>query len=173
MGKSKKDEPEFVAKEFNEISQNALDGLSEVQEITNALHPHYLARLGLTKALKAMFQKLEGFIEFEYEIDAIDNIFPKNEEINVYRIIQESSNNIIKHSEAAEAVVKIKKIENEVIITVTDDGRGFDPNNAKSKSGGLGLVGLKERINMLGGRISIVSSLGNGTEIKIVLPIKI
>ncbi len=172
MGKNNPNEPEIMLREFNEISQNALEALDEVQQITSNLHPQYLERLGLTKALKAMFAKLSDVIEIKSEIDLIDNIFPKDAEINVYRIVQESLNNIIKHSDASEAEIIVKKTENEVVITIKDDGRGFDTTNFKAKGTGLGLVGLRERTNMLGGKISINSTIGNGTEIKVNLPIK-
>lgn len=173
MGKSNPNKPEFVSREFDEISANALEALDEVQQITTNLHPHYLERLGLTKALKAMLTKLSDVIEINSDIDLIDNIFPKDAEINVYRIVQESLNNIVKHSDASEAEVRIKKLENEVIITIKDDGRGFDTTNFKAKGSGLGLVGLSERTKMLRGKISINSSVGNGTEIRVNLPIKI
>lgn len=172
MGKNNLNEPEIMLREFDEISQNALEALDEVQQITTNLHPHYLERLGLTKALKAMLSKLADVIEIKSEIDLIDNLFPKEVEINVYRIVQESLNNVIKHSDASEAEIKIKKAENEVIITIKDDGRGFDTTNFKAKGTGLGLVGLRERTNMLGGKISINSSLGNGTEIKVKVRVK-
>lgn len=77
MGKSKKNEPESVFREFDEISKDALEALDEVQEITAKLHPRYLERLGLTKALKTMFDKVSDVLEFDYEIDAIDGYFPK------------------------------------------------------------------------------------------------
>lgn len=171
MGKNNLNEPEIMQREFNEISQNALEALVEVQQITTNLHPHYLERLGLTKALKAMFAKVSDVIELKSQIVLIDDLFPKDLEINVYRIVQESLNNIIKHSDASEAEVKIERVEDEVVITIKDDGRGFDTTNFKAKGTGLGLVGLRERTKMLGGKIVIDSSLGNGTEIKVSLPI--
>lgn len=172
MGKVKKNEPEKAFREFDEISKSALDALDEVQEITAKLHPRYLERLGLTKALKTMFVKVSDVLECTYEIDSIDGVFPKDAEINVYRIVQESVNNIIKHSDAAEAEIKVKKFADKVSISIKDDGRGFDANNVKPSGSGLGLVGLKERTNMIGGTISINSSIGNGTEITINLPVK-
>ncbi len=171
MGKNKKNEPESVFREFDEISKDALEALDEVQEITAKLHPRYLERLGLTKALKTMFVKITGVLEFNYEIDAIDGVFPKDAEINVYRIVQESLNNIIKHSNAAEAEIKIKKFADRVLISIKDDGRGFDVSNVKPSGTGLGIVGLKERTAIIGGTISINSSVGNGTEIRISLPV--
>jgi signal transduction histidine kinase/streptogramin lyase len=172
MGKNNLNEPEIMLREFDEISQNALEALDEVQQITSNLHPHYLERLGLTKALKARLSKLADVIEIKSEIDLIDNLFPKEVEINVYRIVQESLNNIIKHSDASEVEIIVKKTDNEVIITIKDDGRGFDMTNFKAKGTGLGLVGLRERTKMLGGKISINSSVGNGTEIRVNLPLK-
>lgn len=171
MGKNKKNEPESVFREFDEISKDALEALDEVQEITAKLHPRYLERLGLTKALKTMFVKVADVLEFNYEIDEIDNLFPKEAEINVYRIVQESLNKIIKHSDAAEAEIKIKKFADKVIISIKDDGRGFDVKNVKPSGSGLGLVGLKERTAIIGGTILINSSRGNGAEIKINLPL--
>ena len=170
MGNNKKDDVEYVSKEFGEISKNALQALEEVQEITSNLHPQYLERLGLTKALKSMFAKVDGVIELDYEIAEIDDCFTKDLEIGVYRIVQESLNNIIKHSAASEAVIRITKTDVEVVISIKDDGRGFDPNNYKSKGSGFGLVGLKERTNMIGGQINIDSIVGKGTKIKLVLP---
>lgn len=172
MGKNKKNEPESVFREFDEISKDVLEALDEVQEITAKLHPRYLERLSLTKALKTMFVKVSDVLEFDYEIDAIDGLFPKDAEINVYRIVQESVNSIIKHSDAAEAEIKIKKFADKVVISIKNDGRGFDVNNIKPSGSGLGLVGLKERTAMIGGTILITSSVGNGTEIKINLPVE-
>lgn len=173
MGKNKNNEPEIVAREFEEISNNALEALDEVQEITSNLHPHYLERLGLTKAIKSMLSKVSDVLEIVSEIDPVDDLFPKEAEINVYRIVQESVNNIIKHSDASEAEIKVKRAGDEVVITIEDDGRGFDPSNVKAKGGGLGLVGLKERANMIGGAIFIDSSVGRGTKIQVNLPIKL
>jgi signal transduction histidine kinase/ligand-binding sensor domain-containing protein len=172
MGKNHLNETAIVSREFDEISQNALEALDEVQQITANLHPQYLERLGLTKALKAMFAKLSDVIEIKSEIDLIDGVFPKEAEINVYRIVQESLNNVVKHSDAAEVEIIVKKAGNEVIITIKDDGRGFDTTNFEAKGSGLGLVGLRERTNMLGGKIAITSSLGNGTEIRVNLALK-
>ena len=83
--------------------------------------------------------------------------------------MQEALNNIIKHSESSEAAIRIKRTEQEVIITITDNGKGFDPN--KSKESGLGLVGLNERTKFIGGKLIIKSAHEVGTEIKIILPI--
>ncbi len=83
--------------------------------------------------------------------------------------MQESLNNVIKHSNASGARVVIKAAENSVLIHIEDDGAGFEVENIKSKSG-FGLVGLKERTQLLNGEFSIDSKIGEGTKIKVKIP---
>lgn len=164
LGIKKGDDKERVAKELNNISESATQALDEVREITNNLRPQLLDRLGLTKAINAMLKKVSGVIEIESEIDSIDQIFNETQEISIYRIVQESLNNIIKHAEATEVSVKIKRNENNVLIKITDNGKGFDSANIKS---GLGLVGLRERSQLLNGELLIDSKIGEGTSINV------
>ncbi len=166
LGINKGDDRERVAKELNNISESATQALEEVREITNNLRPQLLDRLGLTKAINAMLKKVSGVIEIESEIDSIDGIFNETQEISIYRIVQESLGNIIKHSDASDAIVKIKRDENRVLITIEDNGKGFDTANINS---GLGLIGLKERAQLLNGEFVIDSKIGEGTKIRIVV----
>ena len=161
------DDKEAVNKEISTISETASSALLGVREITNNLRPQLLDRLGLTKALKSMIRKVSGVVEIESDIDLIDGLVSKNEEINIYRIVQESINNIIKHSKAENALVEIKHSEKSILITIKDNGIGFDSTKIQTKSEGLGLVGLKERVQLLGGEISIKSRIGDGTTIRV------
>ena len=172
LGLNKGDDRERVAKELGGISESASQALDEVREITDNLRPQLLDRLGLTKAIQAMLKKVAGFIEIDCHIDSIDKIFDENEEINIYRIVQESVNNIIKHSNASNASIKITRRENSVEVRIEDNGAGFDPSIIESKRTGLGLVGLKERSNLLGGDIAIESSTGEGTKVIVKIPIR-
>lgn len=166
LGIRKGDDRARVERELGNITESAAQALDEVREITNDLRPQLIDRLGLTKAINAMLKKVSGVIELKSEIDPIDQIFNETEEINVYRIIQESLNNIIKHSDASEATVIIECRENRVLITIEDNGKGFDAANVKHSAGGLGLVGLKERAQLLNGEFSIDSKIGKGTKLK-------
>ncbi|HEX8638221.1 MAG TPA: two-component regulator propeller domain-containing protein, partial [Pyrinomonadaceae bacterium] len=169
LGIRKGDDRERAAKEFDSISESAAQAIEEVREITNNLRPHLLDRLGLTRSINAMLKKVSGVVEIESEVDSIDNIFSEAGEIGVYRIVQESLNNVIKHSNAAVAHVTIKRDEKTVLIVIEDDGKGFDYKNTRSK-GGFGLVGLKERTELLNGEFSIESKIGEGTKIKVKIP---
>lgn len=165
LGIKKGDDKERTAKEFNQIAESATQALEEVREITNNLRPQLLDRLGLTKAINAMLKKITDVVEVESEIDMIDALFSENEEISIYRIMQESLNNVIKHSEAAKVVVKIKRNDNNVLIKIADNGKGFNIENERKL--GLGLAGLKERSQLLNGELKIDSTIGEGTTIEI------
>lgn len=99
--------------------------------------------------------------------------------MSIYRILQESLNNILKHSEASEAKVSMVKNDRIVTIRIEDNGRGFDSRQARSdihstRAGeklGFGLLGMAERIKMLGGTQTIESETGKGTTIKINLKV--
>jgi signal transduction histidine kinase len=113
-------------------------------------------------------------IVFKAEIDDIDGVFPKDMEINFYRIVQEGVNNILKHSQATETCLTIGRDPDGLRLTIHDNGMGFTPGAAKPDSprAGLGLIGVMERARFLGGKPVIRSSPGQGTMIgvKITLP---
>jgi signal transduction histidine kinase len=159
---------------LNEISTLSAQAINEVRQITYNLRPFQLDRLGLTKALQSLVTRAESSSEIKFKMfmDNIDNLFPKDLEINIYRIIQEGINNVIKHSCAASVVIMVSKDDNEVCISVEDNGKGFDvdENNRNEKSG-FGLSGINERASILGGKITIVTSPGKGTVLRIIIPI--
>jgi signal transduction histidine kinase/ligand-binding sensor domain-containing protein len=153
------------------ISNEASQALGEVQEISYNLRPYQLDRIGLTKAIEAIIDsaKTASTIEFSAEIDNIDDYFPRDAEINFYRIVQECVGNLVKHSEATEAFVKIELSGENLSLEINDNGKGFTPNKTESKKGGFGLIGLVERVELFGGNIEIKSAPHQGTVIKIKL----
>jgi len=108
-------------------------------------------------------------------VDNIDNCFPPDSEINIFRIVQEGFNNVIKHSGASSAVFMISKEDSGVCITIEDNGKGFSPastGNAKNDYAGFGLTGINERSRILGGVCEINSTPGKGSVLKIRLPVR-
>lgn len=155
--------------ELSEISEILSESIAEVREISSNLHPHQLERLGLKKAIISMINKISksSHIEISTDIDDVEDITAKEREINIYRIIQEALNNIIKHSNASKAFIGIKSEGNSFLIVIKDNGQGFDVKNIferETESGGLGLKSIQERANLLQAKITINSS-SSGTEI--------
>ncbi len=158
-----------------EISAEASQALSQVREIAYNLRPYQLDRIGLTKAVEAVVKKASAAtgIAFESEIDRIDDIFPKEWEINFYRIVQESVNNVIKHSQATQASVTVRRATDELRLVVRDNGNGFTPveTTTGSAGGGFGLIGIAERARLLQGAARVQSGPGQGTAITIEIPL--
>jgi signal transduction histidine kinase len=108
-------------------------------------------------------------------VDDIDGLFSKESEINIYRIVQESVNNIMKHSGATQARVIVKRIDSEVMLEIRDNGKGLDSVigiELPHERSGLGLLGIRERVKLLAGTFSIHSVPARGTKIIISIPIQ-
>jgi signal transduction histidine kinase len=159
--------------QLEEISSLSSQALDEVREIAYDLHPYQIDRLGLTKAIQAMIRKVASAseIEFSTDIDNIDGVFPSDSEINVYRIVQETINNVLKHSDARRAKVTIKRGPQNVEISISDDGKGFLPNSLEPGRAGFGLIGISERARMLGGTQAVTSTPGQGSTIVVKLEV--
>jgi len=121
-------EKEKVENTLKEISELSSATIKDVRNISYNLHPHQLERLGFTKAIKLIINVVSGFtsINFIFETDNEDEILSKESEINLFRVIQESMSNIIKHSIATEVIVKVSISENNLSILIVDNGKGFD-----------------------------------------------
>jgi len=164
---------------IKEISSTSASVIESVRTLSKNLHPYQLDNLGLSEALEAVIQRVESKseINFKYSIEKIDGLLNREEELHIYRIVQELLNNIIKHSEATLAEVTIARNENEIIIEVKDDGIGLkkkskDEKNEPASAKGFGLSGINERVSILHGAMSLESKNQSGTSIQIQIPFK-
>ena len=162
---------------LDEISTTASAAINEVREIAYNLGPYQLERLGLARTITEMIERVASSspIRFIVKVDPLDGLFSKQAEINIFRIVQEAINNIIKHSAATEASLRIKADAGRVNLTISDDGQGFTPAaNDSDESGalprGFGLLGLQERVRLLKGLLAVESEPGRGTVVRITLP---
>jgi ligand-binding sensor domain-containing protein/signal transduction histidine kinase len=156
--------------QLEEISSIASQAIEEAREIAHNLRPYQLDELGLTRAFKSIVSRIgqSSDIQFISDFDSVDGLFSKEAEINLYRIVQESINNIVKHSGATEVRLAVKRDSRSVQMTIHDNGRGFDPEAQTSRqagAGGMGLAGISERMRILGGKHEIRSAPGQGTTI--------
>lgn len=142
----------------------------KIRDLSHNLVSSVLLKFGLNYAVKDVAEK---FSNSELHIDTdIKNIkrYHQNFEIKVYNIIHEFINNILKHSKAKNAFIKLHEIDNNLFIEISDDGLGFDKTKISQKDG-LGINQIDARIQMMKGDFFIESSLNNGTKISIKLPI--
>lgn len=171
--------PDDTARAFEqleEIADSATQAISEVKEISYALRPYQLDRLGLQKALASMVKKVAeaNGLMITAEIEPLDGVFAPEGEINLYRIVQESVNNIVRHAQATVAQVTIKRRLQSLEVQIQDNGKGFLAGVSQQQEpgqGGFGLLGLAERARILGAQLMIQSAPGAGTTVKLEIPL--
>ncbi len=146
--------------------------LDEIRSISRGLHPSNLERLGLTEAINTLVYDINSNTDlfFTDEIDNIDNILSKESELHLYRIIQETLSNIVKHAEAKAVKMKINNTTENLSLIISDNGKGFDF-ETKLNGISLGLKTLFERAKIMKAEISLNSNKGKGTEILLTIPI--
>jgi PAS domain S-box-containing protein len=151
---------------------SAEDISEDIHRISHQLHPSRLDHLGLVKAVKAYLQEISTLheLEIDFRSDGFPANLPKDVTLCVFRIIQESLRNTIKHSGAHRAEIVLKRSPTELRATVSDHGCGFDTNSEKMTSG-LGLIGMTERLRLVGGQIAIWSAPQEGTRIDVCVPL--
>ena len=154
-----------------EKSISQLDNtIEELRKVSHNLMPEALAKFGLKSAVKDFCEsvQVQGNTKIICEQLGTERALGNKGDINVYRIIQELVNNAVKYAEAAQIVVQLTKTPNKVMITVEDDGKGFDLTTLE-KSSGIGLTNIKHRVNYLNGTMEINSKPGDGTTVNIEL----
>ena len=167
-----RDAPEFL-EQFEWILSSATQSIEEVREIAQNLRPYHLDRLGLTKALEIMLERVAATtrMRFVSQLAPLDDLISKDEAITLYRVVQESLNNVVKHAQATEVRVGVERLTDAVTLTIHDNGRGFSPAAATASASGFGMAGMAERVRMLGGDWRIDSREGHGTLVTIHLPL--
>lgn len=146
--------------------------LEEVRSISKALHPVLLEKLGLTASIQKLVNDYDENTEifFTEEIDNIDSIFTQSQELHIFRIIQETLNNLVKHSKSPSALVKVINEADKVVVQIKDHGIGFDITEQNDTAKSLGMKTLKERTQILGGKMIIDSVKDKGTSIVLEIP---
>ena len=170
------DDAPRAAEQLTDISTTVSQAIDEVRQIAANLHPYQLDRLGLTKALTAVVRKVGAAAQLDIacSVDDVDGLLPPPAETNLYRIVQECLNNIVKHAGATEASVQLRRDSHRLQLTIRDNGCGFVPAGTHSRSerkGGSGLIGISERARLLHGTVAVDSASGTGTRITLTMPV--
>ncbi|GAB4374524.1 MAG: hypothetical protein Kow0075_00270 [Salibacteraceae bacterium] len=146
--------------------------IHETRTISHKLVPKTIEDFGLEAALGSMIDNINslGQIQIDFSSTLGDKRLTREIEINLYRISQEAISNIIKHSEAGSATVQLLAYPDAIILTIEDNGKGFDTATAHTQPG-IGLDGMRNRVKSMGGDFDISSAPGRGTHLLINLPL--
>ena len=148
--------------------------LQEVRRFSHELRPSMLESLGLCAAVELLINEINalGKICVSFDIDGSERRLTDETELVLFRITQEALSNIRKHSHATQAKVKIFYTSDSVRLSISDNGQGFDASQTKAPGtgGGLGLVGMKERAQLIGASFRLKTKIGTGTSISVIVP---
>jgi len=164
--------PAAVVKRLRQARASTERIIEELRRIVSALSPAQLERLGLEAALRqlaARFQKVHP-AHVAVRIQAPPKDLPMRIQEVIYRVAQETLQNIVKHSQANRVNLLLVFTDKNIRLSVSDNGTGFDPQTAGKKPGSFGLAGMRERASLLGGRLTVRSQPKKGATVILQLP---
>lgn len=159
-----------VKPEKHEEAKNLLNTIiKEVRTLSKTLNVDWVGSTDLNEFIAHQLSRIEetGFCTTDFQVRAELGNLPKEQKLVLIRVIQEVLNNSIKHALPSRIEVKIQNKSSQKTIFIRDDGKGFDTNNASS---GSGMTNLQKRMETIGGKFTLSSTIGSGTEITLSLP---
>jgi two-component system sensor histidine kinase UhpB len=160
----------------NEFQRLAEDALTEVRRLSLGLRPSLLDDLGLAPALERLVEDVRMHYPMQLSIEMsgiIEQKLPDDIATAIFRIVQEALSNIMKHSGAQQATIRIRRDHDRVLAEISDNGCGISPAVVKSPPAGhLGLRGMRERASLLGGRFELDTAPARGTRITVAIPVE-
>jgi len=171
-----KQEFQLVQEELMELKSQVRSGLEEIRKIIFNLRPMALDDLGLVPTLRKFVQDFEEKTKIRavFETAGRELRMPSAMEAAVYRLVQEAFSNALKHASATYVSLELKFYPRRVLITIQDNGVGFDVEQTMArtkKNSHYGLIGMNERVELLNGKMDIQSARGQGTKISISVPV--
>jgi signal transduction histidine kinase len=148
----------------------------EIRRVAHELRPAVLDDLGLLPALRFLAEGMAKRSGLSITVTgSTGGRLPARIETELYRAVQESMSNVVRHSHASRALIELRRTSREVRCKVRDDGRGFDPATPPAAEGprGMGLRGIRERLAPLGGAMELSSQPREGTEVRIRIPLEV
>jgi two-component system NarL family sensor kinase len=165
-----------LRRSVHEASSLAMQTLETARNMSLALHPTLLDDLGLVAALRWEIDRVEQLTgqTIQFEADLADVKLQPELEITIYRIVTEALTNIVRHAQATDVHITLKLENQQLLLRVVDDGIGFDVEhwlNSPGERKSLGLISMRERAELLGGRLELTSRPGHGTTVAGTLPV--
>ncbi len=146
--------------------------LNDVRSLSHDLHPHLLRRLGLAAAIESILDRAFSPREMDWvaQVSVDENHLSDEQKIALYRVVQEAVNNVLKHANAQEVIVRVSEQDKQVVLDFKDDGSGFDM--AEIANGGIGFNTMRGRVELLNGWFRAHSAPDQGTHVEIGIPLR-
>lgn len=167
-------DPHVAERHLDEIRTELARAAESVRRFARALRPAALDELGVVAATSEYGRSLCAASGLDIDVSeaSLTHQLDPDAELALYRIVQEALSNVVRHAEATKVGVTFEDGVDRIVATVRDDGRGFVPEEELDRTGGgLGLFGMRERAEYVGGSVTIESRPGRGTEVRVEIPI--
>ncbi|MFD1204724.1 MULTISPECIES: histidine kinase [Sporosarcina] len=165
--------PQAALSELSQLKEMVRNALHEVRRIIYDLRPMALDDLGLIPTLRKYVSTVMEYdkgVTIHFMNNGQERRFDSNIEVAIFRLVQESISNAVKHGNSRDVWVKVEWLRDTMNIVVKDNGKGFDQNETKEKS--FGIIGMRERIELLRGEMKIMSTIDSGTTVLFRVPLE-
>ncbi len=165
-------DPDHLQAALGDVSGGIGDAILELRRMARGLRPPALEMLGLGAAVESYVRSVSEAAGIEASVGAenVAGCLSRESELALYRIVQESLSNVVRHSGASRVSVLLRRVDGTVNVVIEDDGCGFDTRQVMNGDRGLGLFGMQERAAFIGGRLKIDSTRGTGTRVHVIVP---
>ncbi|MCL6446493.1 MAG: sensor histidine kinase [Alicyclobacillus sp.] len=164
--------PEMALNEITRTNSRVVTAINDIRRLIYDLRPVAIDEIGLISATRELLRRSEQDwgIHFHMQVDPeVTDDFAPAKQVALYRLIQEVLHNVKKHAEASQVEIRMARQDRLLVISITDNGKGFDPNVIPH--GHYGIVGMRERAQFLHGTLDIQSTIGEGSTFTITVPV--
>ncbi|UVL01297.1 sensor histidine kinase [Pseudomonas sp. B21-048] len=164
--------PQALQDQCSVLCDTLDETLARVRDVSAILNPRQLASLGLEASLRAHLLKTLANTSVHWSLECHQRLtgIPEEMAVAAFRITQESITNVLRHAEARNLLVRLQRLPQGLTLLISDDGLGFAPAAHPAREGQCGMAGMSERIDQLGGTLTVISEPGKGTQIEALFP---
>jgi len=168
-------QPEQLAEKIEASKKLLAKAIQDLRDLSRSLNTDYVQQMGLARAIEYELELLRkaGDLKVEFLLKGSPFRTDTQKELILFRIVQEVINNVIKHAAASEVIVELEYQSGQLLLTITDNGQGFDLTPLEQKTNptfGIGIKNMHSRARLIGAEYSISSTPGKGTTVRLLLP---
>lgn len=168
---SAKTDPEKADEHLEKAISYQMTAVEEIRKLSKKLNTSLVKVIGLSRSIDDIIINMKAFQQIETKIlydEKLEKTLSEDQQLMIFRIIQEQTNNIIKYASAKNVSICLKEENNQVYLSITDDGKGFD---TSVRSKGIGFINIYNRVDAFGGEVKLNSSPGKGCALEIIFPL--
>ncbi|EXF92655.1 sensor histidine kinase [Pseudomonas fluorescens HK44] len=168
----KRRQPEELQSHCALLCDTLEETLTKVRDVSAILNPRQLTSLGLEASLRAHLLKTLANTAVNWSLECHQRLtgIPEEMAVAAFRISQEAVTNMLRHAQAKNLLIRLQRLPQGLALFISDDGLGFSPATHPGREGQRGMAGMSERVEQLGGTLSVISEPGKGTQIEVLFP---